>query len=114
MSSLPLSGCENEPVVLPAKRSSDRPRPRRDARARVVFVAGRRHVVHIWTAPRSPAARALVAPLLVLATLLVLAVGLVVLVTLVAAALVAAAFFLLLAVCAAAVTGRSRSRRPPS
>jgi hypothetical protein len=105
-------GCKDESVTLPAGRPSDRPQPGLDTRARVVFGTGRRQFVHVWTAPRSPAARVVVVPLLLLATLVILAVGLFALLALLAVAFVLAAFFFLVGVPFAAIRKRTRSRAP--
>jgi len=82
---------------------------------RVAVSTGRRQFVHVWTAPRSPAARLVVVPLLLLATLLILVAGLVALIALVAIALVIALFALLVRAPLAAIRGRSdlRNRRRP-
>ena len=86
-----------------------------EGRARVVFGTGRRQFVHVWTAPRSPAARVVVVPLLLLATLLILAVGLLALLALVAVAFVVAFFVVLVRAPLAAFRARSGppARRPP-
>jgi len=76
-----------------------------------VFGTGRRHFVHVWTAPQSPAARVVVVPLILLATLLILAVGLVALLALVTAAFLASFFLLLVRAPVAAI--RRRSGYPP-
>jgi hypothetical protein len=79
-----------------------------------VFGTGRRRFVHVWTAPRSPAARAVVVPLLLLATLLILAVGLLALLALVATAFLVSFFVLLVRAPLAAIRRRSGpARRPP-
>jgi hypothetical protein len=54
----------------------DRALARWEARAHAAVTSGRRQVVYQWSAPRSPALRLVVAPLLVLALLLVLVLGL--------------------------------------
>jgi hypothetical protein len=82
----------------------------------MAFGSGRRQFVHVWTAPRSPAARMVLIPLLLLATLLVLAVGLLALLAFVVVAFVIAFFVLLVGRPLAAIRGRSGApaRRPPS
>jgi hypothetical protein len=75
-----------------------------------MFGTGRRQFVHVWTVPRSPAARVVVVPLLLLATLLILAVGLVALLALVAVAFVVAFFVLLVGAPLAAFRGRFSGR----
>ena len=82
---------------------------------RVAVSTGRRQFVHVWTAPRSPAARVVVAPVLLLATLLILAAGLVALLAFVTVALVIAFFALLIRAPVAAIRGRRdlRDRKRP-
>jgi hypothetical protein len=107
--------CKDTSVTLPATKPPDDPLPDFQGRARVVFDSGRRQFVHAWTAPRSPAARVVVVPLLLLAALLILAIGLLALLALVAAAFVVALFVLLFGRPLAAIRARSGSptRRPP-
>jgi hypothetical protein len=111
----PSVRCKNSSMTLPASRPDADPQSGLEGRARVVFGTGRRQFVHVWTAPRSPAARVVVVPLLLLATLLILAVGLLALVALVAVAFLVAVCVLLVAAPLAAIR-RSRGRpgrRPP-
>src|SRR5439155_16543714 len=103
-------------MTLPATKPPDDPQLGLQGRARVVVGSGQRQFVHVWTAPRSPAARVVVLPLLLLATLLILAVGLLALLALVAVAFVVALVALPFGRPRTAITGRSVSppRRPPS
>ena len=103
-------------MTLPVKRGQGDHQPMRDGRARITFGSGRRQFVHVWTAPRSPAARLVVIPLLLLATLLILALGLLALLAFVAVAFVIAFLVLLVGRPLAAIKGRSSApaRRPPS
>jgi hypothetical protein len=102
-------------MTLPVRRRTDDLQLASLGRARFVFGSGRRQFLHVWTAPRSPAARAVVVPLLLLAALLILAVGLLALLAFVAIALVVAAFTLLVGAPLGAIRRRSSApaRRPP-
>lgn len=102
-------------MALPATKPPDEPQLGLQGRARVVFGSGQRQFVHAWTAPRSPAARVVVVPLLLLAALLILAIGLLALLALVAVASVVAFFALLFGRPLAVMRARSGSpaRRPP-
>jgi membrane glycosyltransferase len=102
-------------MTLPVKKQSDDPPFGLQGRARVVFGSSRRQFVHVWTAPRSPVARVVVVPLLLLATLLILAVGLLALLAVVAIALMVAFFALLFGRPLAAIRGRNGppAARPP-
>jgi hypothetical protein len=102
-------------VTLPARRQPGDPHHGLEGRARVALGIGRRQFVHIWTTPRSTAARAVIVPILLLATLLILAAGLLALIALVAGALVVALFVLIIRAPLAAIRGRSslQGRRPP-
>jgi len=101
-------------MTLPAKRPTEHPEPGRDGRARIVFASSRRQFVHVWSAPRSPAARIVVVPLLLLGTLVFLAVGLLALLFLVVVAFVVAFLVLLISAPLAAIRGRGGppARRP--
>ena len=102
------------PMTLPAKRPADRPEAGWDGRARIIYASGRKQFVHVWTAPRSPAARIVVVPLLLLAALLIVAVGLLALLVLLAVAVLVAFVVLLVSVPLAAIRGRGGppARRP--
>jgi membrane glycosyltransferase len=102
-------------VTLPIKRAPDDSQHGLEKRARVALGTGRRQFVHVWTAPRSPAARVAVVPLLLLATLLILAVGLLALLALVTVTLVVAFFVLLIGAPLAAIRGKNGppASRPP-
>jgi membrane glycosyltransferase len=104
--------CNDELVTLPAKRPPDDAQRAWGARTRVAFGTGRRHFVHVWTAPRSPVARVVIAPLLLLATLLIITIGLLALLALVIVLLVAV-FVLLVGTLVAAIrrNGDAASRR---
>ena len=102
-------------MTLPAKRQHGDPEPGWQGRARIVFGSSQSRFVHVWTAPRSPAARVVVIPLLLLATLLVLALGLLALLLLAAVVFVVAFLVLLIERPLAAIKGRHSvpARRHP-
>ena len=102
-------------MTLPFRRPPDDPELGLERRAQVVIGSGRRQFVHVWTAPRSPAARIVVVPILLLATLLILTIGLLALLALVAVAFVVVFFILLVGAPRAAIKVRSGppTRRPP-
>jgi len=110
-----LPACKDETVTLAVPRPPEHRQPDWEGRARLVFGTGRRQFVHVWSAPRSPSARLVVVPLLLLATLVVLAVGLLAMLMLLAVALVIAFVFLLIAAPLGAIRRRSGppARRPP-
>jgi hypothetical protein len=97
-------------VTLPAAKPSRDPQLGLQGRARIVLASGRRQFVHVWTTPRSPAARLVVVPLM-LAALLILAVALLALLAFVAVAFVVAFFALLFGRPLTAM--RTRSGSPP-
>jgi membrane glycosyltransferase len=107
--------CKDEMVTLPAKRPPNDAQRAWEARTRVAFGTGRRHFVHVWTAPRSPMARVVITPLLLLATLLIVTVGLLALLALVTVALLIAFFVWLVGTPVAAIRrrGDAASRRAP-
>ncbi len=102
-------------MKLPATKPPDDSQLGLQGRARVVVSSGRRQVVHVWTAPRSPAARVVVLPLLLLAALMILAAGLLALFALVAVTFVFGLLALLFGRPLAAIRARSGSpaQRPP-